>query len=87
MIMEWIESAGESYQQRQAAFWLLRLLSDEQLRFLRKSTSDSASVDAAQAHLHRIREAEQQLHEMMPLSLWLEGLLYDLANTQRSHSI
>lgn len=81
---DWIESAGDTSQQRHAAIKVLRYLGDYYRGQLRDASEDAAQVDLRTRQLERLREAEQQLHEMMPLNLWCEGLIDDLAGFQRT---
>jgi DNA polymerase-3 subunit delta' len=82
-ILEWIEGSGESSEQRRAAFWTVKFMAEQFLHQARHSSSNSAIIDEIQIRLRRLRDAEQQLHEMMPIPLWLEGLIYDLASGMR----
>lgn len=82
-LYDWIDSSGDSSQQRQAALRVLRYLGNLFRERLRESSRDPGLVDFHSLQLARLREAEQQLHEMMPLNLWCEGLVDDLAGYQR----
>lgn len=78
-LQEWIEAAGESSQQRQAAMWVLRYLGEEMRARVREASQSAEVVDLSHDILKRLREAENQLNEMMPIPLWVEGLVYDLS--------
>ena len=82
-ILDWIEDAGESSEQRKAAFWLLKVLAENLRTRLRDQSGNASMVDNFQVRLSRVREAEQQLHEMMPIPLWVEGLVHDLSQISR----
>jgi DNA polymerase-3 subunit delta' len=85
-LYDWIESAGDSSQQRNAATKLLRYLGNYFRAQLRDASGETAQVDLQTLQIERLREAEQQLYEMMPLNLWCEGLVDDLAGFQRGES-
>ena len=82
-ILEWIEASGESNEQRRSAFWTLKFLAEQFRQEARASNTDASVIDRTGNRLLRLRDAEQQLHEMMPIPLWLEGLVYDLALSTR----
>jgi len=82
-LSDWIDSAGDSSQQRLAAAKVLRYLGYFFRGQLRAASGQSAQVDLQARQIERLQQAEQQLHEMMPLNLWCEGLVDDLAGLQR----
>lgn len=82
-LFDLIDSSGDGSEQRRAAMRVLRYLGNFFRERLRESSGDAGLVDFQSEQLSRLREAEQQLHEMMPLNLWCEGLIDDLAGYHR----
>ncbi|HSG68873.1 MAG TPA: DNA polymerase III subunit delta' [Planctomycetaceae bacterium] len=83
-LMEILEESPDSATQRETCFWILRYLG-EFFRSAGRSQPDSPQqTDKLKRYVPRIREAERQLHESMPISLWVQGLVDDLA---RIHAI
>jgi DNA polymerase III subunit delta' len=86
-ILEWVEGSGESSEQRRAAFWTVKFLAEEFRQQARHFNSNPMTIDQIEIRLRRLRDAEQQLHETMPIPLWLEGLIYDLASGMRDQPV
>lgn len=82
-LQDWIEAAGDSPDQRRAAQWLLKVIAENLRKRVRTQHSSPCQVDSYQDRLNRLRDAEQQLQEMMPIPLWLEGLVHDLSRMTR----
>jgi DNA polymerase III subunit delta' len=83
-LMEILEESSDTAAQRETCFWILRYLGEFFRNTGREQPESRQRSDQLKRFIPRLREAERQLHESMPISLWVQGLTADLA---RIHAI
>jgi DNA polymerase III subunit delta' len=78
-ISEVVEESSDAAAQREICFGLLRFVGEFLRGAGRSRFASPTEVARLRQLLPRLREAERQLHESMPISLWIQGFVDDFS--------